>query len=161
MIITTKKGQEIIIDDEDWEKVKDYTWHADKIRNILYARTSTYDGVKQTWITMHRLLMGNPIGMVIDHIDGNGLNNQKSNLRICTNQQNCANSRKRHGASQYKGICWHNDTKKWSAHICSHWHQSFLGYYENEIDAAVAYNIAAKRLFGEFANLNVIEREAV
>lgn len=92
----------------------------------------------------------------VDHINGNGLDNRRENLRLATPRQNAANKRKTHKdtTSKYKGVSWHKANNKWRATIridskCKH-----LGLFENEIDAANAYNDAAKRVFGSFCNLN-------
>jgi hypothetical protein len=91
----------------------------------------------------------------VDHINGNGLDNRKSNLRICTHQQNCENSRKRKKSfSKYKGVYWSKNAKKWVAQITIDGKSKHLGYFELEEDAAAAYDKAAVKYFGEFACLN-------
>ena len=99
-----KLGNDInttLVDDEDYEILNQHKWH----NNIGYARTDIKDGNKWFGKLMHRLIMNVPIKMEVDHIDRNGLNNQKSNLRIVTHQQNSMNSKKQKGSSsKYKGV---------------------------------------------------------
>ena len=97
--------------------------------------------------------------MQVDHIDGNGLNNQRNNLRIVTNQQNGMNQKKqrRSTTSRYKGVCWHNKNKGWMAGIKHNRKTIYLGCYETEEEAALAYNTEATRIFGEYAKLNVTD----
>jgi len=111
------------------------------------------DGNTKT--SMHREIMNAPKGLDVDHIDGNGLNNRKSNLRLCTHAENVHNSRPmRNGSSKYKGVCWHKTYKKWYSSIGKTGKRFYLGRFDNEIDAALAYDKKAKELFGEFAYLN-------
>jgi len=99
--------------------------------------------------------MGPPTHLVVDHIDRDGLNNRKSNLRLCTNAENIRNAGKRgKGFSKYKGVSRHTRGKKWTAVIQLNKKTYFLGYFENEIDAARAYDKKAKELHGQFACLN-------
>ena len=94
-------------------------------------------------------------GMVVDHIDHNGLNNQKKNLRLATFTQNCQNQRRcSHGTSKYKGVHWHKSCKKWAAAIRCDNKTYHLGYFKDEIAAALAYDSAARRLHKDFAALN-------
>ena len=104
---------------------------------------------------MHRAILNAPKGLLVDHIDGNGLNNRKSNLRLCTFAQNAHNSRpRRNSSSRYKGVCWHKLKKKWTVSIYKGGKRTYLGYYDDEIEAALAYDRKAEELFGEFAYLN-------
>ncbi len=104
---------------------------------------------------MHRAILNAPKGLLVDHIDGNGLNNRKSNLRLCTFAQNAHNSRpRRNSSSRYKGVCWHKVKKKWTVSIYKGGKRTYLGYYDDEIEAALAYDRKATELFGEFAYLN-------
>lgn len=111
---------------------------------------------------MHRLILGLENGdkRQTDHIDGNGLNNQKENLRICSNGQNIrwkGKARKGKYTSKYKGVNWKPKIKKWIAQICYERNKIHIGCYSVEEDAARAYNKKALELFGEFAKLNFIE----
>lgn len=106
---------------------------------------------------MHRLILGLQLGdkRECDHRDGNGLNNQRSNLRVCTRAQNNRSGRKlRGGTSKYKGVCWHRHRHKWMSYIRLNGKQTFLGYFNLEADAARTYDVAALKYFGEFALTN-------
>jgi len=104
---------------------------------------------------MHNEIMG---FKGADHIDHDGLNNQKSNLRKANQGQNCANRKKSTTAkSFYKGVYWNEKNKKWKVSIMKNGKSRHLGYFALEIDAAIAYDKAATELFGEFANLNFKE----
>ena len=96
-----------------------------------------------------------PDGMVVDHIDSDGLNNQRYNLRVCTNAQNVQNQRiMRGGTSRFKGVCWDMVNKKWRAKLGMNGKTFELGRFKVEADAASAYDDAAEKYFGEFAYTN-------
>ena len=103
---------------------------------------------------MHRFILGAVAGETVDHRDGNGLMNIRSNIRICSQGENLRNSRSFRGASQYKGVSWNIRKKKWEARIRDGQVHRGLGNYSNESEAARAYDRAALRLYGEFACLN-------
>lgn len=142
-----------LVDDEDWELVSQYKWYAHKCDNQFYARTNIYKEGKRTLLSMHQLLTG---GKLIDHINGNGLDNRRENLRPCTTQQNGQNSTSRIGTSSYKGVSFDARRNKWFARIYVEKKNKFLGYFADEKIAAIAYNKAATEYFGEFAKLNFI-----
>ena len=101
---------------------------------------------------LHRLIMGAP---GVDHIDGNRLNNSRSNLRIATAQQNCRNRSKfAGGTSKFKGVHWSKSKKKWRGKITDGYKSIHLGYFADEVACASAYDVAAQRIHGEFARLN-------
>jgi len=150
--------KEVLIDEDDFELISSYTWCIAKRRNTFYAISG---GNKR--VLMHRLIMkANGRWNLIDHIDRNGLNCQKENLRKSTNSQNIANSKSRKNASsKYLGVHFYTNkykgevtSSKWCARITKNYKGINLGYFENEIDAAKAYDEAAKKYHGEFANLN-------
>jgi hypothetical protein len=103
-------------------------------------------------VYMHRFLMNPAVGMTVDHINKDTLDNRKANLRVCTNQQNVM-GKCGHGAS-YKGVSFYKRTGKWVAKIKHNYVTINLGYFDDETEAALAYNKKAKELFGEYATLN-------
>ena len=108
---------------------------------------------------MHRVINDTPKILGTDHIDGNPLNNQKSNLRNATKSQNGMNRKSnRNSSSKYKGISWNKQNKKWRGEIQKNKKRYGLGYFKSEIEAARAYNKKALELFGEYARLNKFER---
>ena len=176
--IQLTQGKVAIVDDEDFEFLNQYKWSAHKEHNIYYAvrcvTIQSYNKMKnQKWkgkiIRMHRLLMEFPLTQpsetkeYIDHKNGNGLDNRKINLRLCTGPQNNANSSKQKNyggkktTSIYKGVYWKKDCKKWCAKIMFNRKSIHLGYFDNEIHAAKTYDKKSKKLFGEFAWLNFKE----
>lgn len=145
------------VDDEDFARVSKLKWHPqEKMPGEYYA----FHSHPMRHFSMQEFLMGKvKKGFEIDHIDGDCLNNQKANLRVCTHQENCRNRRKTQMdcSSKYKGVSFYKDRGNWVAYIYDDV-KIFLGYFSDEKSAARAYNRAAKRYHGEFARLNKIER---
>lgn len=142
-------SQRVFVDDEDYDSISKMNWHVSKQRNSLYAFTRLLG--KKT--SMHRIIMQPSIGMFIDHINHNGLDNRRCNLRVCTNSENIRNSRSTIGSrSKYLGVSIRKN--KIHSYITYNRKQIYLGVFEDEVSAAKAYDIKAKELFGEFANLN-------
>lgn len=140
-----------IVDDEDFDKVSQYKWYANFVNGTWYAQT----GRGKTAKKMHRLIMGlTDPKILVDHKDRNGLNNQKSNLREATFAQNMAN-RKNFGESKYIGVT--PEKNGFRARIWNNGRTQYIGFFSDEIEAAKAYNTAALKLRGEFANLNKFE----
>jgi len=155
-----------LVDDEDFDFLNQWKWQAGKSKeSVTYYASRTERGnelQKPVSIKMHRLIMKTPDNMEVDHIDHNGLNNQKSNLRNCTHSQNHMNKRP-HGRSKYLGVSWASDRNKWIVYIQRRVKgspyeriQLYREQFDSEIDAALAYNKKASELFGEFAHLNII-----
>ena len=150
-------GRVALVDDEDYELVNQYRWHVREDarpghRSGPYAGTCLPGpGGKFVFVFMHTLVTDFPKP---DHIDGNGLNNQRSNLRPATAGQNCAN-RRGWGRSPYKGVT--PNGRKWVARIGYDHKIRNLGNFTSEEDAARAYDAAAIELYGEFARLNFPE----
>jgi len=146
-----------IIDNEDYLLISKYKWQAQFQRGIWYAIATYSKNNRSTTIRMHRLIMNIESGVQIDHRDGDGLNNCRNNLRICTISQNRANSEKRTPASsKYKGVRFDKKSKKWMVRISCNNIRKYLGSYKTEDEAAMIYNEQAKLLFGEFAKLNQV-----
>ena len=156
--LTNNKGI-VFVDNEDYEWLQQYKWNFNLSRNGNgYATTNLYLNKRNLIKHMHRLIMNEPIGLQIDHIDNNGLNNQKNNLRIVTNQQNQMNRKKGiNCSSKYKGVTWKKQDKQWQAQIQANKKYIYLGLFRIEEDAAKAYNEAAIELFGEYAHLNEVK----
>jgi len=144
-----------IVDAEDFDRLNKYKWHVSKSSRTFYASRNKSRKICRREIYMHRLIINVPPGMFVDHIDHNGLNNRRSNLRLCTAQQNAWNHRPQlRGKSKYKGVSWRKDGNVFRAQIWHNGKSVNLGRFKNEIDAAKAYDKAAKKFFGEFAYLN-------
>ena len=149
------KGKYVaLVDDEDFEYLNQFKWSANKIGNTFYAVRRIGIDCNRNMRYIHGTIMN---GKGIDHIDGNGLNNQRNNLRFCNQSQNGGNSRKRGNCtSTYRGVSFYKKTKKWQANITINGKLIHLGYFVSEFAAAKAYNAKAIEFFCEFANLNMI-----
>ena len=154
-LIPLTLGKYAIIDKDDFDKISKINWQAKKGRNTYYAVYTKKTSGKSTAYRMHRVIMGiTDRNVLIDHIDGNGLNNTKSNLRVATHSQNLQNSRVIPGTSQYKGVCSY--PHGWMSYITVNKERKHLGVYKSEKEAAMSYNRAAKKYFGEFCKLNIL-----
>jgi len=138
----------------------DVLWTAlTKLHTVYaYRKTPCVNG-KQKTVYLHRVILARMLGRDlqanehVDHIDGNGLNNTRPNLRLATNAQNSANSRKNaNNTSGFKGVCWYEQPGKWRACIKVSGKLIHLGYFTSKDDAHAAYCTAAEEYFGEFAN---------
>lgn len=145
------------VDDKDFDELSKYKWSLEKRRRTSYAKTNIKINGKWKVFRMHNLIVGAKKGQEIDHRDGNGLNNQRQNLRCCTRSQNCRNMRKTRGTSRYKGVCWDKNNKKWMAAIELNYEKIYIGRFDSEVRAAAAYDCRAIELFGEYAKLNFKE----
>lgn len=142
-------GFAALVDDSDYELLKDFRWYALQGPNTTYATRA--EGRKTVYL--HREIMKPEAGKRIDHIDHNGLNCQRENLRIVTATQNQHNkTRNRRARSTYKGLKW--DKSAWAAKITVNGKNRWLGRFPSEIEAAKAYDVAAKLHFGSLALTN-------
>ena len=147
------------IDDEDYELVSKYKWLALKSKKSFYAATYITIGYKQKQcLLMHHLILNVDTNQMIDHKNNDSLDNRKQNLRFCTNQQNQQNQKPRGGSSKYKGVTWHKRVNKWSARISLDGTTYNLGYFDNEENASLAYDLKAIELFGDFAKTNLEDK---
>ena len=155
--IPLTQGKVAIVDNADYEWLTQWKWYAAKTISAYYARRSVWENGKTRDIQMHRVILNAPAKKQVDHINGNGLDNQRVNLRLCTNSQNHMNGKKCLGcSSKYKGVSWHKQTHQWQSFIGINNTQKYLGRFDSEQEAAATYNAEATKLFGQFANLNVI-----
>jgi len=143
------RKEKIMVDDSDFEELNKYNWQLSNFNAVVRH----VKGEKQ--VQLHRMVMKAPLGIEIDHIDGNRLNNQKSNLRFATSSQNKMNrGPRKDNHSGYKGVSWHKQINKWTSRIQIGNTYKHLGLFENIIEAVKAYNNAALKFHGEFAWLN-------
>lgn len=145
-----------IVDADVFDYLNTWKWHYGKKDG--YARRGTKIKGKSKTYLIHRLIIDIPIGMQIDHINGNRLDNRRENLRVCTPKQNARNRSLQANSSGYKGVNWDKQMKKWRSKIKIDGKQIFLGLFDNKLDAAKAYDKSAIELFGEFAHPNLERR---
>jgi len=159
--IQLTKGMVALVDDEDFERVNKFKWYTFQSHKVNYAVRDIHIGKIKYRIRMHNLIMNySPDDILVDHKDGDGLNNQKYNLRFCTHSQNNMNKRPQiGGSSKYKGVHFDRSRNKWTAQIWRNNVYFYIGRFKTEIEAAKAYNTKAIELFAEFARLNVIETD--
>jgi len=153
--IVLSTGGIAFVDEDDFERVNSLRWYARKSCNKYYAGRSNG---KKGILLMHRFILNiTDPNITLDHKDGDGLNNQKENLRIATKSQNAYNMGSNKGtSSRFKGVCWRGTNKRWTAQITANKITRYIGSYKSEVDAAIAYNKEAEKLHGEFALLNNI-----
>lgn len=149
-LIPLTRGKFALVDPEDYVWLSQYRWSCRGGGNPYAAR---FENGRIVW--MHREIMQPPPGHVVDHIDNNGLNNGRYNMRNCTRRQNVHNLGKAaRGTSIYKGVFWDKGCRKWCAKICCNGKVYRLGLFDDEAEAARAYDRKAVELFGEYARLN-------
>jgi hypothetical protein len=155
--IPLTQGEYAMVDAEDYERVNRHKWCLSRSGNRVYAQRRCHG----TTIRMHQFIMNPPQGKVVDHIDGNGLNNRRGNLRICNRQQNACNSRRRkapNASSPYIGVYrYKNRPDKWYVKVQCVGDVTNLGPFDSALEAARARDYQAVACFGEFAHLNLPE----
>jgi hypothetical protein len=157
--IILTQGKVAIVDNEDYDYLNQFKWYASNKNGKFYvARTIRVSKNKKNYILMHRFIMKPDKGMVIDHLDGNPLNNKKNNLRICTHAENMRNSKINiNNKSGYKGVSYQENRNNYRASIKFNNKTINIGDFIDPIDAARAYNAAALKYHREFAHLNKID----
>lgn len=152
--IPLSQGKVALVDDIDFAWLSSRTWHAAQAKRGMWYAYSHSSGT-DTKLAMHRAIVSQLGLYQVDHRDGNGLNNQRHNLRKCTQSQNNANRRKQSGCtSRFKGVYWRKARQSWIAQLRCKKRYYFLGCFQTEEDAAKAYDKAARVHFGEFACTN-------
>jgi hypothetical protein len=161
--IELTQGKVALVDDEDYEYLNQWNWFAQRAKYTFYARRNISDPINRanrTTCPMHRVILEQQYGelddQIVDHINGNGLDNRRSNLRITDRFGNARNSKKKPSRVNkhhpYKGITFARG--RWCAQIKVGNRHIHCGYYSTPEEAAAAYDEAAKRFFGEFARTN-------
>jgi hypothetical protein len=138
--IPLTQGKVALIDDEDFERVSQYKWCAFESGNTFYAMRRVGRKIGKGMMQMHRFILATPSHLQTDHIDRDGLNNQKINLRAVTprqNQQNLRNGK----SSRFPGVCWNKRSKSWMAYFWFRGRVRHLGYFKNEDDAHAMYRV--------------------
>jgi len=155
--IPLTRGLHAIVDAEDYEWLNQYKWYAQPAprKGTFYARRNCRGGA----VLMHRMIMRPPKGKVVDHINGNGMDNRRCNLRICTPAENSRNAPKRLGTrSRFIGVYPCGD--KWVSYITYNKEQIYVGIFDDEVEAANARDLLARKLHGPYARLNFPPEDA-
>lgn len=146
--VTLTCGCECVIDATDVPKINQGNWYAHKTKWTIYAARRKNGRI----VRMHRQIMGEPSGYEVDHVDGNGLNNLRENLRIATSSQNkCNRTKGQLNTSGHKGVCLYKPNGKWRAYITVNGKQHSLGYFHTKDEAVCAYRENVSKFHGEFA----------
>lgn len=142
-----------LIDEADWPLVEPYRWCASVSHRTIYVRANAKE--PRRTLRLHRLIVGANARLQVDHINHDGLDNRRANLRLCTPRQNSANRRQNQNvSSNFKGVYWHQPSSRWSAQVGGGTNRVYLGLFDDPRVAAQAYNCAALALYGDFALLN-------
>lgn len=154
--IPLTRGYVALVDDEDYSRAVRFSWCVHErdggIRYYARRRTRVWEPYRSNQITLHQWLTGWDL---TDHINGDGLDNRRVNLRQVTTEQNCANQRlAKNNTSGFKGVSWRKDISRWVAYIRADGARHHLGTFDTAEEAAGAYDAAALTAWGEFAALN-------
>jgi hypothetical protein len=149
------KNEKVLVDSRDWERLEQYSWYTSNDGHHLYLKAN----VEGSTINFHDQVVNPPKNMMVDHIDGNTLNNLRNNLRVCNASQNQANQsvQKIKKTSQFKGVHYSESKQKWISQIGFEKKRKHIGNFNTEIEAAKAYDEVAIDLFGQFAKTNITD----
>lgn len=153
--IPLSQGKYAIVDDEDFEYLNQWKWYYNKGYACRNVNKGLINGTKKIIVeAMHRRILGIQDSREIDHIDCDKLNNQRSNLRYCSSQENKWNRpRFKNNTSGYKGVFWHKRVNKFMAAICINYKLKHIGYFDTAEEAAIAYKKEAEKNHGDFFRL--------
>lgn len=159
MEIELTQGKKALVDDADLWKIMPYHWYAARGSDGRWYAWGRPRTGRRNWtrIKMHRLLLDAPKAAMVDHLNGDGLDNRRDNLRLCTNEQNQQNSGARKGSSRFKGVSWNARKRKWRVAFRALGQFYYVGYFSDETEAARAYDEAILKICPEFARLNFPE----
>jgi len=149
--IPLTRGKFAIVEAQDYYRLVRFRWHAVFNSKTFYAARIE----RGKTIKMHREITCGPKDLVVDHVDRNGLNNRRGNLRLCSAAENGRNTgSSARGTSKYKGVHWHRRMRKWAAAIQYNKKVYHIGYFSDEVEAAEAYDKKAREFFGKYGYLN-------
>lgn len=154
--IPLTKGQYALVDDADFDMVNQHSWVYTKHNTNHYAHTTISEGGRRKTVKMHRMILNAPNGKEVDHKNNNGLDNRRSNIRLCTRSQNQANSNvKSNSLTGIKGVHQRKDNGRWRAHAHRDGKRVWLGHFDTAKEATMAYVTYIKQFDGEFTKLGV------
>jgi hypothetical protein len=159
--IELTQGQVAIVDDEDFERAKGYNWCAmwRPKENAFWAHAYVQKGEERIWMSLQRFILGDPKGWDVCFRTDNPLDCRRNNLCVATRQEVAQKQRiSRKNRSGFKGVSWDAQTNRWRADIGTDGKTRNLGRFNDLIDAALAYDEAARALFGEYARLNFADK---
>jgi hypothetical protein len=156
------KGKFAVVDDEDYDWLNQWKWSYTRANSGTsggYAIRSVTKNGKGKIILMHRFILNAPPHLQVDHADGDGLNNRRSNIRLATASQQMANRNRPKNSRPFRGVRWVEEKKRWRAEITANSKVRHIGYFDDPILAALAYDEKAIESFGEFARPNFSDEE--